>query len=429
MKLYDRWTKIATARADELALVDLRRDRSWTFAGIQAEIDQLSEASQPILFPRGMDPALIFETLRGWRDGKIVCPVDDVVPSLDLFTGIPKTIAHAKAGPGSWTRERVVLFEAAQIAADCDQIVNAMGLTPERPNLGVLSMAHSYGFSNLVLPLLLHGILLYWRGDSLPGAVTRALDRIGPATLPAVPAMWHAWHDTKILTDRDLLAISAGAPLSLTIETELFEETGIKIHNFYGASECGGIAYDASEIPRSDSNDVGTLLDNVHIEKTAEGFRVSSPSVGTSYWPQGTNQSLAENSFHLRERIEVDESNRARLVKRRRDLINVAGRKVYPHAVELAIDSIEGVRHCVVFGVKSRNPERVEEVAACIQLEEDIVIAEIRRALRGKLMRYEIPLFWWEPPELSPDLDIGVSREELRAHLRAHQSKITAPPH
>jgi long-chain acyl-CoA synthetase len=36
-----------------------------------------------------------------------------------------------------------------------------MGLRPDWPNLGVISLAYSYGFSNLVLPLLLHGIPLF----------------------------------------------------------------------------------------------------------------------------------------------------------------------------------------------------------------------------------------------------------------------------
>ena len=49
----------------------------------------------------------------------------------------------------------MVAFTAAQLMADAENIVTTMGLRPDWPNLGVLSLAHSYGFSNLVLPLLL----------------------------------------------------------------------------------------------------------------------------------------------------------------------------------------------------------------------------------------------------------------------------------
>ena len=80
-----------------------------------------------------------------------------------------------------------------QLQADVDQIVSTMGLQWDRPNLGVISLAHSYGFSNLVLPLLLHGIPLVLVKDALPGTMATALSSVQRATLPAVPAMWRAW--------------------------------------------------------------------------------------------------------------------------------------------------------------------------------------------------------------------------------------------
>ena len=58
--------------------------------------------------------------------------------------------------------------------ADAENIVATMGLRPDWPNLGVISLAHSYGFSNLVLPLLLHGIPLILAGAPLPEIVLRA---------------------------------------------------------------------------------------------------------------------------------------------------------------------------------------------------------------------------------------------------------------
>lgn len=417
MDLYDLWKKTVDAHSAEIALVDIGSGRRWTFREIQAEVDGRPAVSQLALFPGGMDIDLIFETLRGWRDRKVVCPVDDVLPPLKFFENLPEEIAHAKTAPGSWAKERIILFRAGQIAADCRQVVAGMKLRPDRPNIGVLSMAHSYGFTNLVLPLLLEGIPLHWCGDTLPGAVNRALDSTGPATLPAVPALWRAWFDSGILENRNLFAISAGAPLNLDLEHDVYNSTGIKIHNFYGASECGGIAFDSSEVPRNDGDCLGAPLEGVELEATAEGIHVTGPSVAEGYWPAQGSPGFQEQGFHLSDRGEVDEDGQLRMIRRRRDLINVAGRKVYPAAVEHAIESVDGVQRCVVFGVEGRNPERVEEVAACIQLSGETTVAAVRRALRGKLMRYEIPHYWWEPPELSPELDVGVSREELRAQL------------
>ena len=120
-----------------------------------------------------------------------------------------------------------------------------MGLRPDWPNLGVISLAHSYGFSNLVLPLLLHGIPLILAPAPLPEIIRRAAGRKCAVTLAAVPALWRAWHEAAGIPAQVRLAISAGAPLPLNLEQSVFAAGGIKIHNFYGASECGGIAYDS----------------------------------------------------------------------------------------------------------------------------------------------------------------------------------------
>ena len=92
--------------------------------------------------------------------------------------------------------------------------------------------------------------------------------------------------------------------------------------------------------------------------------------------------------------------------------------------MEDAIEEIQGVRRCVVFGVDSRNPERLEDVAACIQIDDDVTLLEVRKALRGKLLRYECPYYWWEAPALSPAFESGLSREERRANLRARQASF-----
>ena len=156
-------------------------------------------------------------------------------------------------------------FTAEQLAADAENIVATMGLRPDWPNLGVISMAHSYGFSNLVLPLLLHGIPLILAPAPLPEIVRRAAETEPAITLAAVPAMWRAWHEADAIPPNVRLAISAGAPLPLNLEQAVFKTRGLKIHNFLGSSECGGIAYDAGETPRTDAACVGAPMRNVNL--------------------------------------------------------------------------------------------------------------------------------------------------------------------
>ena len=164
-----------------------------------------------------------------------------------------------------------------------------MGLRPDWPNLGVISLAHSYGFSNLVLPLLLHGIPLILVPAPLPEMIRRAAGEESVVTLAAVPALWRAWHEAGGVPSQVRLAISAGAPLPLNLERAVFEASGIKIHNFYGASECGGIAYDASAAPRTDAALAGTPLPGANVSLNGDGcVIVCGPAVGSTYWPKRT---------------------------------------------------------------------------------------------------------------------------------------------
>ena len=68
------------------------------------------------------------------------------------------------------------------------------------------------------------------------------------------------------------LCISAGAPLRPAIGRHFTERFGLKIHTFYGASECGGIGYDASDEPAYEDGFVGQPMRNVILTMAALYF-------------------------------------------------------------------------------------------------------------------------------------------------------------
>ncbi len=83
--------------------------------------------------------------------------------------------------------------------------------------------------------------------------------------------MWRACNDANAIPANVRLAISAGAPLPLNLELEIFKTRGLKIHNFLGSSECGGIAYDGTEIPRTDAALAGSPMRNVNLSLNDDG--------------------------------------------------------------------------------------------------------------------------------------------------------------
>ncbi len=444
MLLLQKWQEVVKRRGDAPALRDRSRGETWTFRELAAALDDV-----PIV-PRGESPRvtratgsrLILETLAAWRDGSVFCPLeaDSPAPPIDDPGELPDGIAHVKLTSGSTGEPRGVLFRPEQLLADADNIVATMGLRPEWPNLGVISLTHSYGFSNLVLPLLLHGIALDWLGDPLPGAVAGVLNEEidAPLTLAAVPAMWRAWHGAGALAagaKRVALAISAGAPLPGELEKRIYSDFRIKVHNFYGSSECGGIAYDRSELPRDSPERIGEPMSNVHLSLTDDGcLVVSGAAVGEGYWPRSEENSaqLGGGRFVTSDMADLVASECAGgaasviLAGRRDDLINVAGRKVSPPRVEAAILEDGSVRHCVVFGVSAREAWRMEDSVAIVAPVEGshFDLGALRLRIAGRLQRHELPRRWWVCEDLAPDRRGKISRTRWRNRFLQHVGRL-----
>ncbi len=414
--LYDRWTKLADGRREAVAVRDAR-GREWTYADLLREGESAPEPAGAVVATGG-GVGFLVEVLRAWRAGVPLVPVDGTMPEGHLLRGLPDWAAHVKMTSGSTGTPKLVLFRDHQLAADADAIIATMGLQPEIANIGVISMAHSYGFSNLVTPLLLCGIPLVLVESPLPGAVGAALQLAGRAVLPAVPAMWKAWHRAGVLKSGEIaLAISAGAPLTTDLERAVFEDAGLKIHNFYGASECGGIAFDATQEPRGHGRaPVGRALSGVTLSVGADGcLQVASAAVGECYWPApGAQLQLEGGVFRTTDLAEVAEGDEVYLLGRAGDTINVAGRKVDPGCVEAVVGRLPGVEACVVFGVPATDAERGDVIVACVKLVGGADLENARRECAKILPLWQVPRRWVVADGLEPDGRGKISRHFWR---------------
>ena len=415
--LYECWRQIARARPGEIALSEFPSGRRWTFAGLAQRVEKLPASSPPVLFPQGHAAEFIFDVLRAWRDHQVLCPLEvgQAQPGLPVP---PQPAVHLKLTSATTGPARAVSFTAGQLAADADNIVATMGLRAEWPNLGVISLAHSYGFSNLVLPLLLQGIPLVIVASPLPEIIRRAVENLPDLTLAAVPALWRTWHETGAIPPQTRLAISAGAPLSSALEREVFQARGLKIHNLYGSTECGSIAYDATATPRADDACVGAPLRNVTLSADDAGcLRVASRAVGQGYWPEPEG-ALGGGIFQTSDLCEF----RAGLVflrGRLGDQINIAGRKVSPAGIEQALSAHPAVRECLVFGVPSQDADRSEIIVAAVAVREAIVVGELKQFLLARLPAWQVPREWRFVDSLAENRRGKISRAEWRRRFLA----------
>jgi acyl-CoA synthetase (AMP-forming)/AMP-acid ligase II len=288
-----------------------------------------------------------------------------------------------------------------------------MGLRPDWPNLGIISLAHSYGFSNLVLPLLLHGIPLILVPATLPEALRRAAESVRAVTLPGVPALWRAWHDARAIPNNIEIAISAGAPLPLSLEEEVFTRSGLKLHNFYGSSECGGIAYDSTPTPRTDVSCMGRALENVELAIAEDGcLEVRGAAVGETYWPE-PSPNLGGGVFRTSDLAEI-QNGVVYFRGRASDRINIAGRKVSPEAIERVIAGHPQVSQCLAFGVPTADAGRGETIVACVTKRGELTTEALKQYAMAQLPAWQVPRDWWMVESLEANSRGKISRAEMR---------------
>jgi long-chain acyl-CoA synthetase len=410
--LYDRWREVAQQFQHETALLDASSGQRLTFQALAEAADREGEAHGSMIFPQGLSVEFVLSVLRGWRNGQVVYPLEPGQKPT-VWKELPTGCVHLKSTSASTGAPRVIAFTAEQLEADVANIVATMGLQRAWPNLSAISLAHSYGFSNLVLPLLLHGIPLVLIHAPLPEMVRRAAGLVPDLTLAAVPTLWRAWLEAGVIPGNIRLAISAGAPLPLALELEVFTRHGLKIHNFYGASECGGIAYDKTTEPRADGSCVGSPLRNVGVELDGDGcLVVRGAAVGLTYWPEPAT-SLVPGCYRTSDIAEIG-GDSILLRGRQTDQINVAGRKISPESIERVLASHPEVRECLVFGAPSTDSDRTEMIVACVATRSNTSANLLRQYLLAALPAWQVPRDWWFVPSLQADQRGKVARGAWR---------------
>jgi long-chain acyl-CoA synthetase len=301
-----------------------------------------------------------------------------------------------KLTSGTTAAPRSIRFRSHQLLADCNQICDTMGISGDDLNFGVIPISHSYGFSNLLTPLIARGVPMVVSHDRTPRAVLTDLARTGATVFPGTPVFYQAFcemNDVSILPNVRL-SISAGAPLSSAVAKRFFEKFKQPIHSFYGASECGGICYDCDGT-MFENGLVGWPLKGVEVnfvEPAASVGQISvrSEAVSDSYFPQPDEQKLGNGVF-VPDDLLVRHNSALKIVGRVSDLINVAGKKVNPAEVEAYLTRFGGVRQAIVFGCTTGAGLRNEEVAACVVAMPQVSENDLLRFCRAGLSPWQVP--------------------------------------
>jgi acyl-CoA synthetase (AMP-forming)/AMP-acid ligase II len=328
----------------------------------------------------------------------------------------PNAPSLLKLTSGTTAAPRAIRFRSEELVADCEQICETMGITAHDLNFAVIPLSHSYGFSNLLTPLLVRGVPMVLSRDRMPRALLDDLARTNATVFPGMPVFYQAFSEMEDVPalPKLRLCLSAGAPLPLDVAKKFRWKFNQPIHSFYGSSECGGICYDrnASLLEQGFVGQPmqGVNLDLLEPDAPATRVLVRTAAAGDGYFPEPDDEKLGPGWFVPDDLLSAGEEG-FRIVGRISDLINVAGKKVNPAEVEAELLRFAGVRAAVVFGRESilRN----EEVAACVVAGELVQESDLLEHCRTRLSGWQVPKRIFFVSEIPVNERGKVNRREL----------------
>jgi acyl-coenzyme A synthetase/AMP-(fatty) acid ligase len=402
--VWARWTQQQTLRYKKTALIEAATGVTWTIGALADASFRFSSylagygAGERIAFrlPNGPEWMTLFLALQ--RAGLAAVPLDAGMPlegcleiarrldvralyldgefhALGKVSSKNKNCCCIKITSGSGAVPKAVECRAEHLLADGDNVAKSMGIRRNDLNLAAIPLGHSYGLGNLVMPLILQGTAMVW------------VNRYHVTVFPGVPALFRvlaALPEASGKMKSLRTAISAGAVLAPAVAQAFFVRYGIKVHNFYGSSETGGICYDKTGNASLNGRSVGKPLVGVSVAVKAGRVTVEGPAVAT----RGGHWRLADLG---------EWTGRGELVLLGRVGLeaNIGGKKVHPLEVERILRSLPGVTDAIVWLDHSEGRDLLVAGVETTQSR-----AEVERALAAKLPAWKLPKAYFVSREL-----------------------------
>ncbi|HEY2092725.1 MAG TPA: class I adenylate-forming enzyme family protein [Thermoanaerobaculia bacterium] len=390
-----RFVDLVDSAPDAVALIE--HDHVVTRAAFLARARELAprfRAGELVALQLPNSADFVATLLAAIARGAIVVLFDRDAPQSEIAAvmshfGRPKLPPDArvlKLTSGSTGMPKAIVCSVDNLVADAENICSTMSVLPTDRNLGAIPFSHSYGFSNLVMPLLIQGTAVVVSNEYLPLSLIALANRHRCSIAPLIPMVFE--HLASLPLDDGRFEsvrtfISAGAPLLPSTSKRFRERFGIDIHSFYGCSEVGGIAYDrvGGAVERGT---IGSAMNGVTIDGAIRGANVT-----LGYLLDENTFVPFDGKFTPDDIIERRENGEIVLAGRASEWINTAGKKVNPREVEQVILQIGGIREVKVYGEPAGS--RGEVVAAAVVADGAVTRETIRDFCRSRLSSHKVP--------------------------------------
>jgi len=327
--------------------------------------------------------------LRRGGDGDPLSPSPD--PDVRLVrlrpeAAAPEGTALIKLTSGSTLAPRGACFTEDALTEGVAHILEGMEIRPEDRVLVSIPLSHGYGFDNGVLSLGVGGTPLVLQPDVLPGALLRSIREHGVTFFPAVPALiralgqvaWPASHALRRV-------VSASAPLSREAADAFTRASGLRVHQFFGSTETGGISFETRPGDPEAEGAVGFPLPGVRIELAA-GDLVTVHSRANRF--AALPEQPVSEGVETGDRAAWTPEGRLKLLGRATLTANVGGLKVDLGALDSFFRGLPGVDDAAAVPVD--DPARGHRVVAYIESRTH-TCERLLQLCRERLSAREIP--------------------------------------
>jgi long-chain acyl-CoA synthetase len=379
-------------------------------------------------------------TVREWRQ---LLASEGAAPTVRIDAA--RDVAVLQYTGGTTGLPKAALLSHRNLVANALQCQAWFGIQP--PGTGIVLATvpffHVYGMTVALNYPLLDGATVVMQVRPDLEEALGLIDKYRPSELPGVPALYAGLLKQPTLAKHDIrsiqVCVSGSAPLPVEVAKAFEAKTGGYLIEGYGLSEASPVTH-ANPI-RGDRR-VGTIglpfpLTDHRIVDLETGTRelgpgeegelcVRGPQVMLGYLgqPEETAAVLRDGWLRTGDIGTIDADGYARIVDRKKDLIDVGGFKVVPREVEEILGQHPAVAECAVTGVDDPGLGEVVHAFVVRTPGATVTESELIEFVRSKIAHYKAPRRIWFRDSLPRTAVLKVLRRELRREateaLRTH---------
>ena len=300
------------------------------------------------------------------NDGRFAAPAIDAEDDVALIQYTGGTTGSPKGA----------MLTHQNLTANARQ-VNAIDPVPEREDriLGVLPLFHVFANTCVLNRTVLAGGCIVMLPRFNAAQALAAIGRTRATSLPGVPTMYQALLDHPRIAKTDFsclrVCISGGAPLPPDLRTRFQEATRARLVEGYGLSESSGVVSANPYLGEGKMGTIGQPLPATRIrlvdkENPALPVRdgepgeilVAGPQIMKGYWNRPDADAdvfITDNDgtrwLRTGDVGQIDADGFIRIVDRLKDMIAVAGFKVFPSQIEAVLYTHPAVKEALVIGI------------------------------------------------------------------------------